>query len=222
MSTEFSGETTTAIVRKCAAGDRSILEELVLRYNWKMVQLANRYMQRLRVYNATGDAEDAVHDTLNKLCHRAIDGELRCIQSSNEFWRVFFSMLKVEIRDARDRGDALKRGGPGRHRSRGRAFGAATGAGGVPLLRRILRLSDLSVDSVYSLLPQPEDLALIKLEIEEFLEYLDDPISRQIAELRVESYTNDQIAKLLDLNERTIERRLAKIRERYIEYLGES
>ena len=65
-------------------------------------------------------------------------------------------------------------------------------------------MSDLSVDSVYSLLPQPEDLALIKLEIEEFLEYLDDPISRQIAELRVESYTNDQIAKLLDLNERTI------------------
>ena len=116
MSTEFSGETTTAIVRKCAAGDRIALEELVLRYNWKMVQLANRYMRRLRVYNATSDAEDAVNDTLTKLCQRAIDGELRCIQSSNEFWRMFFSMLKVEIRDARDRDDALKRGGPGRAR----------------------------------------------------------------------------------------------------------
>jgi RNA polymerase sigma factor (sigma-70 family) len=222
MSTESLGETTTVIVRKCAAGDQSALEDLVLRYNWKMVQLANRYMRRLRAYKATGDAQDAVNDTLVKLCQRAIDGELRCIESSNEFWRMFFSMLKVEIRDARDRDDAWKRGGPGARRSRASSAGLAAGPDGVPLLRRIPRLSELSVDSVYSLLPRPEDLALIKLEIEEFLEHLDDPISRQIAQLRVESYTNDEIAKLLDLNERTIERRLTKIRECYLKYFGGS
>jgi DNA-directed RNA polymerase specialized sigma24 family protein len=70
------------------------------------------------------------------------------------------------------------------------------------------------MNSLYSLLPPPEDLALIKLEIEEFLQYLDDPISQRIMILKVESHTNKEIAGLLDVNERTIERRVAPIRDR--------
>jgi DNA-directed RNA polymerase specialized sigma24 family protein len=67
-----------------------------------MIQLANRYMRRLRLYNPAYDAEDAVHDTLIKLSHHADDCQLDSVQSSVKFWQVFFSMLKGEIRDARD------------------------------------------------------------------------------------------------------------------------
>jgi DNA-directed RNA polymerase specialized sigma24 family protein len=157
MTAEPFDANTTIIVKKIASGDRMALDELVHRYNWKMVNTASRYMQRLRFRTATCDAEDAVNDTLAKLYQRAVDGELPSVDSSIEFWRMFFSMLK-------------------------------------------------------------EDLALIHLEIEEFLRHLADPINRRIAILKLESYTNEQIAELLEHNERTIERRLAVIRKQFLRY----
>ena len=84
---------------------------------------------------------------------------------------------------------------------------------GVPTRGQASRSNEDAINSLYSILPPPEDLALIKLEIEEFLQYLDDPISRRIMILKVESHTNKEIADLLDLNERTIERRVATIRD---------
>ena len=59
---------------------------------------------------------------------------------------------------------------------------------------------------------------LIRFEGEEFLQHLHDPILRRIAMLKLESYTNVQIAELLELNERTIERKLVAIRRRFLEY----
>ena len=59
-------------------------------------------------------------------------------------------------------------------------------------------------------------------KLAEFLEHLDDPITRRIAILKVDSYTNEQIGELLELNERTIERRLAAIRARFLEYAAGS
>jgi hypothetical protein len=102
MTNDPFGETTTTIVNRIAAGDRMALDEFVQRYNWKMVRMADRYMRRLRTHLVTCDAEDAVNDTLAKLYRRATDGELPCVESSTQFWKTSFSMLKVEIRGALD------------------------------------------------------------------------------------------------------------------------
>jgi RNA polymerase sigma factor (sigma-70 family) len=206
-------EDTSIIVQKYAAGEVSTLEKLVHRYDRKMIQLANRYMQRLRMYNPAYDGEDAVHDTLIKLLHRADDCQLDSVQSSVEFWRVFFNMLKCEIRDARDHFASRKQGGPGTRRYRRRSGLGGLEDDGVSTRGQASRSNEDAINSLYSLLPPPEDLALIKLEIEEFLQYLDDPISRRIMILKVESHTNKEIAGLLDVNERTIERRVATIRD---------
>jgi RNA polymerase sigma factor (sigma-70 family) len=213
----FDGS-TTIIVNKIAAGDRIALEEFVHRYNRKMVRMADRYMRRLRTHLVTCDAEDAVNGTLAKLYRRATDGELPCVESSTQFWKMFFSMLKVEIRGALDRDAATKRGGPGVHRSRSQRRCCDAPNDSPRLPREGFRFDYLSVDEIYSLLPPRHDLALIQIEIEEFLQHLGDPITRRIATLKLESYTNEQIAELLDYNERTIERRLTFIRKRFLAY----
>jgi RNA polymerase sigma factor (sigma-70 family) len=213
----FDGS-TTIIVNKIAAGDRIALEEFVHRYNRKMVRMASRYMRRLRAHLVTCDAEDAVNDTLIKLYRRALEGELPCVESSIKFWKMFFSMLKVEIRGALDRDAATKRGGPGVRRSRSQRRPGDTPDDSPRLRRDGFRLDYLSVDEIYSLLPPRHDLALIQIEIEEFLQHLGDPITRRIATLKLESYTNEQIAELLEYNERTIERRLTFIRKRFLAY----
>jgi DNA-directed RNA polymerase specialized sigma24 family protein len=209
----FDGS-TTIIVNKIAAGDRIALEEFVHRYNRKMVRMADRYMRRLRTHLVTCDAEGAVNGTLAKLYRRAIDGELPCVESSIEFWKMFFSMLKDEIRGALDRDAATKRGGPGARRSRDQS----RLGGNARAWREWSGLDYLPVDEVYTLLAPSRDLALIRLEIEEFLQHLDDPLTRRIAVLKLQSYTNGQIAELLELNERTIERKLVAIRRRFLEY----
>jgi RNA polymerase sigma factor (sigma-70 family) len=214
MTNESFDETTTIIVNKIASGDRIALDELVHRYNWKMVRMADRYMRRLRTHLVTCDAEDAVNDTLVKLYRRAIDGELPCVESSIEFWKMFFSMLMDEIRGALDRDAATKRGGPGARRSRDQS---RLGGNSRPW-REGFSLDDLSADQIYELLPRSQDLALIRLETEEFLQHLDDPLTGKIAVLRLQSYTNEQIAELLELNERTIERKLVAIRRRFLKY----
>jgi ECF sigma factor len=162
MTNESFDETTTIIVNKIAVGDRIALEEFVHRYNWKMVRMANRYMRRLRTHLVTWDAEDAVNDTLAKLCQRAVDGELPCVESSVEFWKMFFSMLKDEIRGALAHDAAIKRGGPGAHRSRDQG---RLGGNSRPW-REGLSLDELSADEVYALLPPSRDLALNERTIE--------------------------------------------------------
>jgi RNA polymerase sigma factor (sigma-70 family) len=214
MTNDPFGETTTIIVNRIAAGDRMALDEFVHRYNWKMVRMADRCMRRLRTHLVTCDAEDAVNGTLAKLYRRAIDGELPSVESSVGFWRMFFSMLKDEIRGALAHDAAIKRGGPGAHRSRDQS---RLGGNSRPR-REGLSLDDLSVDEVYALLPSSRDLALIEVEIEEFLQHLDDPLTRKIAVLKLQSYTNEQIAELLELNERTIERKLVALRGRFLKY----
>jgi ECF sigma factor len=143
------------IVNKIAAGDRMALDEFLHRYNWKMVRMADRYMRRLRRHLVTCHAEDAVNDTVVKLYRRAVDGELPCVESSVEFWKMFFSMLKDEIRGALARDTAIRRGGPGAHRSRDQSL---LGGNSRPW-REGFSLDDLSVDEVYALLPPSRDLA---------------------------------------------------------------
>jgi hypothetical protein len=201
---DFFDDTTTFIVNKIANGDRMALEELVNRYK--------------RAHLATCDADDAVNGALTKLHQRAIDGALPCVKSSVEFWKIFFSMLKDEIRGALDHDDAIKRGGPGTHRSGRRRQAGDTLASHTRRWWEGIRLDQMSVDAVDALLPVRQNLLLAGLELDEFLEHLDDPITRRIALLKVESYTNEQIGELLELNERTIERRLAAIRARFLEY----
>jgi DNA-directed RNA polymerase specialized sigma24 family protein len=214
----YFDDATTTIVNKIANGDRMALEELVNRYNVKMLRMASRCMRRLRAHLATCDADDAVNGALTKLHQRAIDGALPCVKSSVEFWKMFFSMLKSEIRGALDHDAAIKRGGSGTHRSGKRRQSGDTLGSNARRWGEGISLDHLSVDAVDALLPVRQNLVLAGLELDEFLEHLADPITRRIAMLKVESYTNEQIGELPRLNERTIERRLAAIRARFLEY----
>jgi RNA polymerase sigma factor (sigma-70 family) len=219
MTNEPFDETTTIIVNKIAAGDRIALAELVRRHHSQMVRMASRYMRRLRTRPVTCDAEDAVNATLAKLYQRAVDGGMPRVAASAEFWNIFFTMMKDVIRLALRQDAAIRRGGTGSCRSRDERRRRDGPSGSARPWREDFAFDRLSVDDTYAILPPQQDLMLIRLEVEEFLQHhLHDPILRRIAMLKLESYTNVQIAELLELNERTIERKLVAIRRRFLEY----
>jgi DNA-directed RNA polymerase specialized sigma24 family protein len=60
--------------------------------------------------------------------------------------------------------------------------------------------------------PTPEAAADAADECRRLLEYLEEPELRLIALLKVEGYTNEEIAARLDCVARTIERKVSRIR----------
>jgi len=63
--------------------------------------------------------------------------------------------------------------------------------------------------------PTPEFAALVADESRRLFEKLADDSLREVVRLRLEGYSNDEIAKALDCGLRTVERKLAVIRKRW-------
>src|SRR5271165_447180 len=66
--------------------------------------------------------------------------------------------------------------------------------------------------------PSPAEAAVLNEALERRLQALADPELRQIALWRLEGYTNREIADWLDCTERSIERRLERIRSKWTSY----
>jgi RNA polymerase sigma factor (sigma-70 family) len=66
--------------------------------------------------------------------------------------------------------------------------------------------------------PSPAEAAILNEALERRLEALGDPELRQIALCRLEGYTNREIADRLDCTERSIERRLGRIRVKWMSF----
>jgi RNA polymerase sigma factor (sigma-70 family) len=66
--------------------------------------------------------------------------------------------------------------------------------------------------------PSPAEAALLNEALERRLEALADPELRRIALLRLEGYTNREIADLHNCTERSIERRMERIRSKWTSY----
>jgi DNA-directed RNA polymerase specialized sigma24 family protein len=64
----------------------------------------------------------------------------------------------------------------------------------------------------------PAEAALLNEALERRLELLDDAELREIALLRLEDHTNREIADRLGCTERSVERRMERIRNRWIFY----
>jgi RNA polymerase sigma factor (sigma-70 family) len=70
--------------------------------------------------------------------------------------------------------------------------------------------------------PSPAEAAVLNEALERRLEALADPELRKIALLRLEGYTNREIADRFDCTERSIERRMERIRNKWTLYDDQS
>jgi DNA-directed RNA polymerase specialized sigma24 family protein len=62
--------------------------------------------------------------------------------------------------------------------------------------------------------PTPTEAAVMSEALERRLQALADPVLRRVAWCKLEGYTNAEIAAELDVTERTVERKLERIRAR--------
>jgi DNA-directed RNA polymerase specialized sigma24 family protein len=194
----MTGEEAGSITRYLGglkAGEAEAARVLWERYFADLVRLARA---RLRAApRAAADEEDAALSAFDSLCRGAKHGRFPRLDDRADLWRILVTITARKTADQVQHERRLKRGG-GRVRSEAELAVAALEAGG------------LAQAPAHQ--PSPELAALMAEECRRLFEALPDESLRQVAGLRLEGYTDREIADRLGCGLSTIERRLRTIR----------
>jgi RNA polymerase sigma factor (sigma-70 family) len=153
------------------------------------------------------DEEDAALGAFEAFCRGVATGRFRDLADSDALWSLLVVLTIREVIDLVQRERRSKRGG-------GRVA-SETSPGG-PNHDGDEALSRVSDDS-----PSPERAATVAEEMRRLFGALDDEALRLVALLKLEGYTNEQIATSLDCGLRSVERRLDRIRKAWRRELGD-
>jgi DNA-directed RNA polymerase specialized sigma24 family protein len=153
--------------------------------------LWDRYFRRMvslaagRLPGRTADAEDVALSAFFQFCRAAADQRFAQLASRDDLWHLLVVLTARKAMDWRKHLHAKKRGGPTQ---------------GLP-------------DEVAGPANDPALAAVVADEIRTLFERLDGDDLREIAQLKLDGYTNEEIATKLGCTVRTVCRRLALIRD---------
>lgn len=173
-------------------GDGAAAEKIWSRFFDRLVSVARRAMQTSN--RRVADEEDVASTVLASLCSQAERGQLPDIHNRDDLWRMLLARLRNEVVD-HVRNDARAKRGSGRVRGDS-VWGTSIG-----------------LDGVDGLEPTPQLLIEMEEELQLLLSKLPNAILRTIVNLKLQCYSNSEIALQLGVSERTIERKLCIVRE---------
>ncbi len=197
MASEEKGSVTLWI-GGLKAGDGDAAQKVWERYFETLVRLA---AGRLRAApKAAADEEDVALSAFESFCNAAALDRFPRLEDREDLWRL---LVTITTRKASDqaRWERQKKRGGGRLID-GAAIDGDEGEGN-------------GLDRFACPEPTPEFAAILAEECRLRLDNLPDPSMRQIALLRMEGYTNEEIAERLGCNRRTVTRKLDLIRRRW-------
>jgi RNA polymerase sigma factor (sigma-70 family) len=190
-----SDDPITHWIQGIKAGDNDAANLLWERYSRDLLEIARR---RMASHRRASDEEDAVLSAFHSLCQRAQQGAFTNIKDRDDLWRMLVTITHRKALQAVRRETADKRGGQN--------TAAADGDACVSIPGRD---------------PTPELAAMMEESVAEFLALLDDDELRRIALLKLEQYTDAEIAAGIGKSVATIERRLRLIRSIWREHYPE-
>jgi DNA-directed RNA polymerase specialized sigma24 family protein len=187
----------TRLIEGLKEGDDEALRELWPRYFQRLVALARARLGN--VPRAAADEEDVALSAFKSLWNGAQHGRFVRLSDRDDLWKL---LVVLTTRKAIDqmRGQARQRRGGGTVVSESALEGC--GVGSHPTLAQIA-----STD------PTPEFAAVLAEEYHRRLAALDDDVLKRIATLRMEGYTNEEIAATLNVVPRTVIRKISRIRD---------
>jgi len=191
----------TRLIEEIKAGNRDAVTPLWEGYFARLVSLAR---VRLRtISRAVADEEDVALSAFNSFCRGVELGRFPRLDDRHDLWQILFLLtrrkatgqIRYETREKRD--------------FRQRVQGSATG-----------HVTDSAPDVLATTVshePSPEFAAEVTEECTRLLGSLGDESQlRQVAILKMEGFTNEEIAKIIGRSTSTVERKLASIRELWI------
>ena len=197
MASGDAGSVTLWIgAMKAGAGDAA--QKLWQRYFETIVGLA-----RARLRGASSsviDEEDVALSAFDSFFAAAAQGRFPRLEDREDLWRLLVTITARKVQDQVQWHRRQKRGG-GRLVDEA-ALGMAGEEGG-------------GLEQFACPEPSPEFAAMVAEEFRQRLDGLADDSLRRVALLRMEGYTNEEVADRLGCNRRTVVRKLELIRRRW-------
>jgi DNA-directed RNA polymerase specialized sigma24 family protein len=190
MSLESEASVTVWIDR-LRAGDALAAQRLWERYYHELVRLARADL-RAKPRGAVDEVDIAL-SAFDSFCRGAEQGRFPRLDDRDSLWRLLVTIMARKVVDQVEHQCRKKRGG-GRVRNETDLAGPESEAGAGGLDRAVGRE------------PSPEFAAMMADECRHLLAALGDETLRQIALLRMEGYSDGEIASRLDCGLRTVGR----------------
>jgi DNA-directed RNA polymerase specialized sigma24 family protein len=200
MATDPEGSVTQLIGALLGDETDFAAEQLWRRYFDRLVRLAQARLKAAP--RGEADEEDVALSAFDSFCRGAVRGHFPRLGDRGDLWRLLVTITARKAADHLKKERCQRRGG-------GRVVGEAAINAAHPEAGRWL-------EQVVGREPTPSFVAQVVDECRRLLEGLDDEDLRTVARLRMEGYTNDQIADRLGCGLRSVERKLARIRTRWL------
>ena len=188
-------------IGRLAEGDPAAAEKIWQRYYERLVRFARHKLAGAD--RRASDEEDLAQSVFCSFFQAATAGRFPRLNDRDALWRLLLVITSRKAASRARRDLALKRAGEVGESALVEAGMLGVGGG---------------IDQVLGTTPTPEFAALAEEHCQRLLEVLGDDMLRQIAKLRLEGYTVDEISDRLGRAPGTIHRKLARIREIWQEH----
>lgn len=173
-------------------------------------QLWNRYFHQLAergraqtTHRSEDLQEDLAAEALSELLMGLRAGRFPMLVDRDGLWRMLVTVMARRSIDTLRKSRRVKRGSG--------LVAVETDLAGID------RETDGALNQAVSRDPTPEDLAALREELHRCFDRLDSEELRRTARLKLDGHTHPEIAKRLGVDLRTVERRVARIRELWFE-----
>ena len=192
----------TQWLSEMAQGDSQAAERLWKRYFGRLVRLARRHLAR--VPRRAADEEDVALSAFNSFCGGVARGRFPQLNDRHDLWKLLMTLTARKAIGEVRRQRAVKRGG-------GRVRGGS-------VWRRSAQDGPEGIEQVPSREPSPDLAAEVAETCAALLTQLGDPSLQQIATVKLQGFSNEEIAAQLGCAVRSVERKLARIREKWTQW----
>lgn len=192
----------TVWLKGLAKGDESAIGHIWEVYFDKLVAQAKRKIGRgnRRVF----DEEDAALSAFQSLCRGAAEGRFPRLEDRENLWKLLVTITARKVVAHQRHAHAQKRYALGESVLEGDASPESRAGGIAQVLGRE---------------PSPEFAAELNDECEHLLDALNDGSLKTVALYTLEGYGSAEIAEELGYSQRTIQKKLSKIREKWSSFL---
>ena len=182
-------------------GDAAAAQRLWERYFDRLVRLARAKLGAMP--RGAADEEDVALSAFHSFCQGAARGRFPRLDDRDNLWRLLVTITARKALDQVRRQARKKRGG-------GRVLVGSARTGGED------DADGAGLEQVVGREPTPQFAAMVADECRRLLAALDDETLRQVALLRMEGYSDQEIAARVDCSLRTVSRKLALIRKAWL------
>jgi RNA polymerase sigma factor (sigma-70 family) len=203
---DASPGSVTRCIQQLKAGDLDAFEKIWQHYFEELLEVARGVMRQRKKFSIV-DEDDIVQNALLSVCRGFPKNKsYENVNSRESLWPILVAITKFKVADNFRRENAAKRGA-------GRVVSEAnleTGADGSTRIG----LAQLVADEA----PQPQDIVEMSEQLSLLMGLLPRDDLKQIARLHLEGWKNTEIAEELEISTRSVERKLALVRDAWLEW----